>query len=602
MRKSVMALLLALALLLSACGGQPDGGAPDSPEETGPLTLTVAMPWSQMTLDPAMNTAPGGEMILYHLFENLLRWEDDGNGWAVLAPGQAESWEAETDYAGNTTYTFTLREGLQWSDGRAVTAGDFVAAWRRLADPAKNLRHRELLQAVSGYGQVQETGDTSLLAVSAPDDRTFVVSLDGSCPYFLAQVCAGAYTVPVPPDLEKRSGWGATASGTVTNGPYTAVSFERSLVVLERSATYYAPAAGGPEELQFTLSKGSEADYESFQAGELDLITDLPSEALESLAADETWTPEAVTQVSAVLLNTEQPPFDDPDVRRAFLLAVDHQAAAAAVGPAARPAVGIVPYGVGDCIPRTEPEAGDGEDAAAETSLPYWDFRAHSLERVTVPAAGDYEENCQEAKALLAQAGYPGGRNFPAVEYIYVESETGGALAASLQAMWREQLGVTVSVRALSQEEYDAMLLPAPPEENPEDGTEGSAAEDTEETNPEEETPPRTTGAYTLAGTAYSVGRWDACGLLSLWHSGENPSGYASDGFDILLDSAAGAVSAEAWDAYLHDAEAVLLNDAPVIPVCYAGGAYLLGEGLTGLCRAPDGVYFLSGVHRGTAS
>src|SRR5699024_10161930 len=96
-------------------------------------------------------------------FENLMRWEDDGSGHAVLAPGQAESYEVETDYAGNATYTFTLRSGIQWSDGQAVTAGDFVTAWQRLADPANDLPHRALLKDIAGYSKVQETGDSSLL-------------------------------------------------------------------------------------------------------------------------------------------------------------------------------------------------------------------------------------------------------------------------------------------------------------------------------------------------------------------------------------------------------------------------------------------------------
>ena len=86
--------------------------------------------------------------------------------------------------------------------------------------------------------------------------------------------------------------------------------------------------------------------------------------------------------------------------------------------------------------------------------------------------------------------------------------------------------------------------------------------------------------------------------LLDRWYSKseDNVSGYASDAFDILLDAARAAVSPEARDAYLHDAEAILLEDAPVIPVCCQGGSFQLAEGLSGLYRAPDGVYFLYGV------
>ena len=145
---SLPAALLVLAMLLSACGRSNAGNGgqePDGEEGESPFSVTVCATAAQDTLDPARSTAKGGETILFHLFENLMRWSDDGNGYASLAPGQAESYTLETDYAGNATYTFTLREDLLWSDGEAVTAGDFVTAWQRLADPANELPHRELM-------------------------------------------------------------------------------------------------------------------------------------------------------------------------------------------------------------------------------------------------------------------------------------------------------------------------------------------------------------------------------------------------------------------------------------------------------------------------
>ena len=173
----------------------------------------------------------------------------------------------ETDYAGNATYTFTLRESACWSDGRAVTAADFVAAWQRLANPANALPHRELLSAISGYAAVQETGEIDNLAVSAPDARTLTVTLAGSPAWFLADVCAGAYTMPVREDL--RGSWD---KGTVTNGPYTAAEFTSRLVRLERSVTYYDATGVGPEELCFQAAGDPMADYDRLTAGELDLV------------------------------------------------------------------------------------------------------------------------------------------------------------------------------------------------------------------------------------------------------------------------------------------------------------------------------------------
>jgi len=595
-KKRLGALLLAALLALAACADSPpaDNAVTAPPDEGGPAALSVAVTDAQDTLDPARVTAQGGETVIYHLFENLMRWEDGGDGWAVLAPGQAESYTLETDYAGNATYTFTLREGILWSDGKPVTADDFVTAWQRLADPANDMPHRELLACVSGYGQVQETGDVSLLAVSAPDERTFVAVLDGSHAHFLEEVCAGACTMPVRSDLAASDGWGKAAAATVTNGAYTASHLSRNLVTLERSETYYD--AAGPDVIQFVTRTIPSLDYQKLLDGELALVTNLPEEPLQALAESGLWTPEPVTAVYGVLLNTRQPPFDDPNVRLAFRLAIDSQALPEAMGDLTiRPAPGVVPYGVTDygerilpSQPEPDPVLPDPNAAPApeEPAATCWDFRTHSREKVTVHEEQNYESDCARAKALLAQAGYAGGGGFPIVEYLYVDSEWNAKLAAVLRGMWQEKLGVTVTTRGVSQEEYDALVrLQAVSDEALEDGAVARQVGDL----------PEATGEFTMAAQLFTVPYSDAGVLLERWYSkdGENASGYASEAFDILLDAARAAVSPDARDAYLHDAEAILLDEVPVIPVCCQGGSFQLAEGYTGLYRAPDGVYFL---------
>ncbi len=593
--KKRFAVLLCV-LLLCACGEKPeDSEVPPPEEESGPYTLTVRVADPQSTLAPPAVTENGGETILYHLFENLLRWTDGGDGWAVLSNGQAENYTVETDYAGNATYTFTLREDAKWSDGRAVTAEDFVTAWQRLADPANELPHRELMSAITGFDEVLEDGEPAPLGVSAPDSRTLVVALKGNPAWFLAEVCAGAYTMPVRADLVNQT------DGAVTNGAYTATIFNREQVVLERSGTYYETDPRGPEVIRFQTMSGSQTDYADLLAGDAALTVNLPPERLRELADSGLWTPEPVTGTYGVLLNTRTAPFDNADVRAAFHLAVDRQALAEELWEAAvRPAPGVVPYGVSDYSTRPvveekapekentlpDPNAEPEPEAPAPTC---WDFRSHSLEVVTAEHAHDYETDRSYAQALLAKAGYPGGSGFPVVEYVYVEQGIwGGRIADALCKMWKEALGVSVTAREVKQEEYDALLAPAAPEE----GGEEETAEDGEG----EPLLP----AFQMAGEILSPAYSDAGALLSCWHStsADNVTGYASDAFDILLSAAAAAVSPDARDAYLHDAEAILLEDSPVIPLLCRGGSYQLAEGYTGLYRAPDGVFFLYGVHR----
>lgn len=585
------ALLLVFALLLSACGAREEPQPPEDAEPE-PFTLSVSLPGTPDTLDPLRSTAQGTKTILHHLFENLMRWEDGGDGWAVLAPGQAESYTVETDYAGNATYTFTLREDLKWSDGEPLVAGDFVSAWQRIADPANDVPHRALLRPVAGYDQVQETGDASLLGVSAPDRRTFVVSLEGSCAWFLEEVCASPYTVPKRTDLP--------SDGSVTNGPYTAVQFGRAQVVLEPSKTYHSPSRTAPEKLVFFTGGEADDEYLKFQGGDRDLVLDLPASALQERSADSTWIPEPVTSVYGVLFNTRQAPFDNPSVRLAFRLAVDPAAVTEAVGdPLLRAASGVVPYGVTDYgVPAPEKPEEDppsplpDPNAPVEPELPasYWDFRAHSLELVTVPGEQDHEADCLQARALLSEAGYPGGSGFPAVEYLYVKSDEAQAAANALCSLWRRELGVTVTARGLSQEDFDARLAAAQAQDAEAEAS-GGGEEDSVE-------------PFTLAARDFAPSCNDAGVLLDFWRSSRetNLSGYRSDAFDILLDAAQAADSPEVRDAYLHDAEAILLQEAPVIPVYYRGGCFQLSDRLTGLYRLSDGVYFLGNVREERAS
>ena len=264
--------------------------------------------------------------------------------------------------------------------------------------------------------------------------------------------------------------------------------------------------------------------------------------------------------------------------------------------PLLRSAAGLIPYGVSDYGQRVLAEEAPEEETALpdpnaapaqeEPDPVCWDFRAHSLEKVTAPAEQDYGADCVRARSLLAQAGYAGGAGFPAVEYLYVDSSLGRALAGVLQSMWQEQLGVSVTPRAVSQEEYDASvaLVPLPEEVLGEEPVPGQVG-----------TLPETTGEFTMAAQVITPSFSDAGVLLERWYSqsGENVTGYTSGAFDILIDAARAAAAPEVRDAYLHDAEAILLEDAPVIPVCCQGGSFRLAEGLSGLYRAPDGVYFL---------
>lgn len=581
-----MALMLALAALalLTACGGQE--GVPAEPEQE-PFILTAALELPE-TLDPVK----AGGTVTAHLFENLMAWGDGGEGFAQLVPGQAESYTVETDYAGCATCTFKLREGLQWSDGEPVEAEDFAAAWRRLADPENELPGRELLSIVAGYHEVQETGDPSLLAVSAPDAGTFVVTLQGGFAGFLEELCAGTATMPLRQELLDSGRWGRPEAGMVSNGPYTLASAGSGSLRLEKNPSYHTPNPKGAEVITFVSASGGEADYAKLQNGELDFVLNLPDAVLRERLESGTWLPEPEAVSYCVLFNTRRAPFDVPEVRQALCLAVDQEALAAALdNPSLRPAPGLVPYGVADYGQRDVAEEPEAEEEPVlpggvpvqepeEEPAILWDFRAHAQELVTLADESDYAANCAQAKALLAQAGYGQQRPFPEIEYLYVDTPEARAAAQALSQMWQQELGITVTPRSVTQEEYDAALAP------PESGEDGESGE--------EPAP-----AFQLAAQTFTASRDDAGAFLNRWRSGRSPTGYASSAFDILMDSASAALAPDALDArdaYLHDAEAILLSDGAVLPLFCQGSSFALAEDLTGLCRTAGGVYLFTAV------
>ena len=231
MFKRAAALLCAVVLccgLLSGCGKESEG-----------FSLDVSVGSGLESLDPIYARSPGDQTILNHLYENLMRLSVDANGVYSAVPGMAKSVDAEENPDGTMTYTFRLRSA-KWSDGRAVKAEDFIYAWQRLIDPANDSPFAHMLQTVCGYDEARESGDLSLLQVSAKNDTTLVVNLTGNYEWFLTQVCTAPATVPLRreqattalPESEEavevaveEAPWWSDPTKLLVNGPYRAAGY-----------------------------------------------------------------------------------------------------------------------------------------------------------------------------------------------------------------------------------------------------------------------------------------------------------------------------------------------------------------------------------------
>ena len=190
--KRILACLLAvmmLASLLAAC-------TPAAKDEG--KTLTVQLGPNPETLDPALNSAVDGGNMLLFAYDCLLNIDEKNN----VVAGAAEKWETSAD---GLTWTFTLRDGLKWSDGSALTAEDFVYSWKRVVDPKTAAPYGEtVLGMVKGYAEAAE-GNLDALDIKATDAKTLVVTLDHPCAYF-DKLAAFATLSPVQKATIEKNG------------------------------------------------------------------------------------------------------------------------------------------------------------------------------------------------------------------------------------------------------------------------------------------------------------------------------------------------------------------------------------------------------------
>lgn len=533
--KRYAALLLALALSLGLLAGCSLGKE---------VSFRVAMGSVPATLDPALVSTDEEKIVVSHLFENLMKLQSDGSGGSTAVSGVARSYQCDATAEGQETYTFKLRSGAVWSDGTRVKAGDFVYAWKRLVDPATGSENAGLLDMVAGYSAAR-AGNVEALQVSAPDDDTFVVVLSGRCPYFVDSVCTAAATMPVRSSAVEQENWSLSLRTLLTNGAYTAVSWENDTLLLQQTEGYYDARCLGPESISFRFTADEQTANALFEQGEADFVLGLTDEAVSKKI--DSWTPDYYPETSVVLLNEMSTFVDSDKVRRAMSLVIDRNAIAELLGARTHLAAeGLVTWGIRSTAGGQFRDYGAAVDNDSE----------------------NYEKNCQTAQELMQEAGYTADvlERLEQVVMLYESDGTTDSLAVFLQKTWREKLGIQVTLRGVSASEITKALEQ---------------------------------GEYTLAALWVTSDRNDATGFLNRWRT-DNEGNYAnfnSSAYDMLLGVASVSASKEARDAYLEDAERLLLEKGNVIPLYHSTRSWSLSEKYTGLFGDGLGRYFFAGIH-----
>jgi oligopeptide transport system substrate-binding protein len=415
---ALLVVVLSLVLPGLACQGV---SAPWSRDEArGPASAQVVrLPTIEPpTLDPGLATETNSADVIDQLFEGIVGVDDQGR----ISGVQAEHWDVADD---GLTYVFRLRAGLRWSDGQPVTAQDYEYAWKRNITPATGSKEASALYPIRHARQIHAgAADPNTLGVRAIDRRTLQVRLEQPAAYFLPLVSTTTF-YPLPRwAIEQYGPQWTEAEHIVTNGPFKLEAWRHQQeIVLARADDYWGPkpTLAGAVYRVFPEGGGDEM-VTAFQAGELDLGN--ASFLLPPAYADQVHSePGAQDELQSfpasattfVVVNHRRPALGDARVRSALGMALDRQELLRNVLKSPdTPATSLQPEGIIGRQPKLWPA-----------------------------------EDVQRAQGLLADAGYPNGRGFPAITFTYNRSERLQALGKYLQRRWMETLGIDVRLADL---------------------------------------------------------------------------------------------------------------------------------------------------------
>ncbi len=379
---------------------------------SAPADLTLCNGDEPQSLDPAIITGQLEGRICLALFEGLTTRNAKGE----IIPGMAESWDKTPD---GLTYTFHLRPEIKWSNGDPVTAFDFLNSWQRVLEPATASEYAyQLYYLVNGeaYG-TGKLKDFSQVGVKAPDDHTLVVTLVHPTAYFL-ELTSFQTLCPVPLATVKKYGNDWTKPGKmISNGPYMLKQWRlNDYLLVEANPYYWRPVP--VHRIKVLPTNSPTACFNLFYARKTDLILDtrsIPSDLVQDIRNKPYFHANPFGATSFMRFNVKRKPFDDVRVRKALALAINKE----------------------DIVTKIT----RGGEAIANTLVP------PGSAGYTPPQGLSY--NLNEARRLLAEAGYPNGQGFPDVKLLYAKRGSGEEVAAELQALWKRDLGITsIGLRA----------------------------------------------------------------------------------------------------------------------------------------------------------
>ncbi len=580
--KKLLALVLALTLALSS--------VVFASAEAEKTSLNVCIASEPDTLDPALNSAVDGATMIVHLFSGLSKWAQDANGALNIVPDLATDLPAAViNDDGTATYTYTLVDGLKWSDGKDLTAKDFEYAWKRAASTALGADYGYMFEVVKGYPDD--------MAVEATDDKTLVVTLNNDVSYW-NELLAFPTFLPVREDVVTNEAWATDPATYVCNGAYTMTAWEHnSVITLTKNPNYFQADSITMDEINFYLSDDANNMLANFRNGDWLMIDDVPTAEIAALQVEYpteyfvgsqmgtyyvSWNVNAEILPEGCELTGDEAEAARAEIRNAIGLLYDRNYIVTEIGQAGQqPASSFVALGLTDAdgIHQFYEVAGPSDEYAG-----YWNV-----------AEGAYEANWESAMETLKKY-YTFDEatgmftNFPAIEYLYNTNDGHKLIGEYLQSVLAG-VGITMN---LTNQEWNTFLNT------------------------------RKNGDYTVARNGWLADYNDPISFLDMWVSGSGNNDsqfgkgahadakiYSIDltpfGVDLKVengtwaetyDAAIAAVKActdkDARYGMMHAAEDLLMSTGAITPLYYYTDIYMIDDAVQGFFANPLGYkYFM---------
>lgn len=596
--KKIIALALALVMVfaLAACGKDTKTSNVNS--------LAVCVGSEPDTIDPALNSAVDGATYLVHLFSGLAKWKMDDSGKFEIVPDAAkELVEGVKNEDGTVTYTYTLRDGLKWSDGKDVTAADFEFAWNRAASAELGADYGYMFEVVDGYNEISEADDEgnpvnpdAKLNVKAVDEKTLEVTLYNEVSYWDELLAFPVY-FPVREDVVSNEAWATDPKTYVCNGAYTLSAWDHnSLITLKKNEHYVDKEEITMETLKFYLSDDANNQLSNFKNGEWQLIDDVPTNEISSLKTSNPDEFVVAGQIGTYYVcwnvNEDILPADlgltgaeaekaRAEIRNATALLYDRNYIVEEIGQAGQvPASSFVAMGM------TNPDgtefyktAGDSKDydgyydVSAEATTSNFDKAIEILKK--------YYKYDEASKKFT---------NFPTLTYLYNTNEGHKAIGEYLQSAMAN-IGITMN---LENQEWNTFLQT------------------------------RKNGDFSVARNGWLADYNDPICFLDMWvtASGNNDvqfgkgahagvkaysldltkygydvkveNGTWAETYDVLISTIKGCTDNEKRYEMMHLAEDMLMSTGCIVPLYFYTDIYMISKTVDGFFSNPLGYkYFM---------